>query len=161
MIRYSPTRGPINNRSPVGPPTCHRRLLLGPRARLASRRNPPSLEHPNALQNKSQSRHRLRPPPAPHRPQRMSPHTPPRKRLRRKPSSRNDPATSHVAADLPSQRNLRHDPLRQTLFLGLFERSQRQTQMLNSSCIQADDDFKANECFDNKPTSKDFDLPES
>jgi hypothetical protein len=129
----------------VGPPPRHRHHLLDPRARPPSRRNPSSLEHSNALQNKGKSRHRIRLTPPPDRPKRLPPQTPPRKRLHHEPSSRSNPSTDHVAAHLPSQRDFRHDPLRQTFLLGVFERSQRQTQMLDSPYIEADD-VEVSEC---------------
>ena len=146
--------------TPVGPPTRHRHHLLDPRARPPSRRNPSSLEHPNALQDQSQSRHRLRPPPSPHRPKRLPPQTPPRKRLHHEPSSRSNPSTDHVAAHLPSQRDFRHDPLRQTFLLGLFERSQRQTKVFDSPYVETND-VEVSECDYDGSTNRRFGRAES
>jgi hypothetical protein len=155
-IKDSPTRGPINTRPPVGPQTCHRHHVLDPGARPPSRRNPSSLEHPNALQDQSQSRHGIRLTPPPHRPKRVPPQTTPRKRLHNEPSGRSNPAPNHVTAHLPSQRNLSHDPLRQTFLLGLFKRSQRQTQMLDSPYVEAAD-VEVGECDYDGPASEDLD----
>lgn len=129
----------------MGPPPRHSHLLLGPRTRPPSRRNPPSLAHPNAARDKSKSSHRFWAPPLPHRPERLPPQTPPRKRFQqRKPSFHRRQVPSNVPARMPGQRHLRHDPLRQTLLLRLFEGARRRRRAAegsyySSAGVEADD----------------------
>lgn len=94
--------------------------------------------HQHASKNESESRHRICPPPAPDRSQRLTTPSHALERLQRKPSELRGPIASYVDTRLPNKRNLSHRTLRETFLLGILKRHPRTTESLHSPHIKAD-----------------------